>query len=378
MSASDQQKELTKLVTDKVAADMKTATMKADILDGVTNGINDPNAGAFLQKDAATRSMALSTSIVTFKGQMSNGITAANNQLAGVGLEEVTGAAVAEKADGTGMVVVKASDSSITFNGATLSSSTSSISVSGLTLDVLGETAGSEVTISVTKDNSAIYDTVKDFLSDYNSILKQMNTYYNANSARGYDVLTDDQKTAMTDKEVELWETKIKDSLLRRDDTLSSLISCFRTNMAGTYTASNGKTYSLASIGISTSTDYREGGLLHIKGDEDDAEYMDETNKLQQMLNDDPDLVMEIITGLTTNLYSDLQEKMSSTTMSSALTFYNDKEMNSQISDYKKQVTTWEKKLLEIENRYYAQFTAMEKAMASLNSQQNYFSNMFG
>ena len=105
---------------------------------------------------------------------------------------------------------------------------------------------------------------------------------------------------------------------------------------------------------------------------------MDETNKLQQMLNDDPDLVMEIITGLTTNLYSDLQEKMSSTTMSSALTFYNDKEMNSQISDYKKQVTTWEKKLLEIENRYYAQFTAMEKAMASLNSQQNYFSNMFG
>ena len=331
-----------------------------------------------MQKDAATRSMALSTSIVTFKGQMSNGITAANNQLAGVGLEEVTGAAVAEKADGTGMVVVKASDSSITFNGATLSSSTSSISVSGLTLDVLGETAGSEVTISVTKDNSAIYDTVKDFLSDYNSILKQMNTYYNANSARGYDVLTDDQKTAMTDKEVELWETKIKDSLLRRDDTLSSLISCFRTNMAGTYTASNGKTYSLASIGISTSTDYREGGLLHIKGDEDDAEYMDETNKLQQMLNDDPDLVMEIITGLTTNLYSDLQEKMSSTTMSSALTFYNDKEMNSQISDYKKQVTTWEKKLLEIENRYYAQFTAMEKAMASLNSQQNYFSNMFG
>lgn len=378
LSASDQQKELTKLVTDKVDADMKTATMKADILDGVTNGINDPNAGAFLQKDAATRSMALSTSIVTFKGQMSNGITAANNQLAGVGLEEVTGAAVAEKADGTGMVVVKASDSSITFNGATLSSSTSSISVSGLTLDVLGETAGSEVTISVTKDNSAIYDTVKDFLSDYNSILKQMNTYYNANSARGYDVLTDDQKTAMTDKEVELWETKIKDSLLRRDDTLSSLISCFRTNMAGTYTASNGKTYSLASIGISTSTDYREGGLLHIKGDEDDAEYMDETNKLQQMLNDDPDLVMEIITGLTTNLYSDLQEKMSSTTMSSALTFYNDKEMNSQISDYKKQVTTWEKKLLEIENRYYAQFTAMEKAMASLNSQQNYFSNMFG
>lgn len=298
--------------------------------------------------------------------------------MAGLGLEEVTGAAQAEAANGKGMVVVAASDASITFNGATLTSSTSNISVSGLTLDVLGDTAGSEVTISVTKDTSAIYDTIKDFISDYNSILKQMNTYYDAASARGYDVLTDDQKTAMTDKEVELWETKIKDSLLRRDDTLNSLISCFRTNMAGVYTASDGKSYSLATLGIGTSTDYREGGLLHIKGDEDDAEYMDEENKLQKMLNDDPDLVMEIITGLTSNLYSDLQKKMSATTMSSALTFYNDKEMNSQISDYKKQVSTWEKKLLEMENRYYAQFTAMEKAMASLNSQQNYFSNMFG
>ena len=133
--------------------------------------------------------------------------------------------------------------------------------------------------------------------------------------------------------------------------------------MAGVYTASDGKRYSLASLGISTSTDYKEGGLLHIKGDEDDAVYMDEDNKLQKMLNDDPDLVMEIINGLTSNLYSDLQKKMAGTTMSSA---------------YKKQVTTWEKKLLEMENRYYAQFTAMEKAMASLNSQQNYFSNMFG
>lgn len=378
MLADEKIKEMTKLVDNKVDADMKTSTMKADVLDGITNGVNDPAADAFVRSSAANRSSQLNTSVADFKGQMSNGITVANNQLAGLGMDEVTGAAQSEAANGKGMVVVAASDASITFNGATLTSSTSSLSVNGLTLDILGKTAGDEVTISVTKDNSAIYDSIKDFLSEYNSILKQMNTYYDASSARGYDVLTDDQKEAMTDKEVEQWEKKIKDSLLRRDDTLNSLISCFRTNMAGVYTASDGKRYSLASLGISTSTDYKEGGLLHIKGDEDDAVYMDEDNKLQKMLNDDPDLVMEIITGLTNNLYNDLQKKMSSTTMSSALTFYNDREMNSQISAYKKQVTTWEKKLLEMENRYYAQFTAMEKAMASLNSQQNYFSNMFG
>ncbi len=241
------------------------------------------------------------------------------------------------------------------------------------------DTTQSEISISVTKDNSAIYDTIKDFISEYNSILKTMNDYYDAASARGYDVLTDDQKEAMTDKEVEKWEDKIKSSLLRRDDTLSSLITSFRSNMMGTVKASNGKTYGLSSLGITTSAkDWYEGGLLHIKGDEDDAEYMDEENKLEKMLNEDPELVAEILTGLTNNLYADLQKKSSSTTMSSVFTFYNDKEMNSQLSDYKKDISKWEKKLAELENRYYSQFTAMEKAMASLNSQQNYFSSMLG
>ena len=64
--------------------------------------------------------------------------------------------------------------------------------------------------------------------------------------------------------------------------------------------------------------------------------------------------------------------------MSSALTFYNDKEMKSQLSDYKDEIAKWKEKLADLEDRYYSQFTAMETAMAKLNSQQNYFSSMLG
>jgi flagellar biosynthetic protein FliS len=46
-----------------------------------------------------------------------------------------------------------------------------------------------------------------------------MDEAYNADSSKGYEPLTDDEKSAMTDDEVEKWETKIKDSLLRKDDT---------------------------------------------------------------------------------------------------------------------------------------------------------------
>ncbi|HBI60101.1 MAG TPA: hypothetical protein DDY31_02635 [Lachnospiraceae bacterium] len=387
MTTKDQLAAANAMVTKKVAADMKTSTMKADILTGVTAGISDPNASSFLQASSADRATALTNAAQNYNSVMSSlndaqgnivGNTVGNEQLSGLGLNKVDGTEIKENSNDLGMVVVEASDAEITFNGATLTSSNSNISVNGLTLEVLDKT-DSEISISVAKDTSAIYDTIKDFISEYNSILKTMNDYYNASSAKGYDVLTDDQKEAMTDSEIEKWEDKIKSSLLRRDDTLSSLISSFRSNMMGTVTASNGKTYGLSSLGITTSgKDWYEGGLLHIKGDEDDAEYMDEENKLEKLLTEDPDLVMQILTGVTNNLYADLQKKSSSTTMSSVFTFYNDKEMNSQLSDYKKDISKWEKKLAALEDRYYKQFTAMEKAMAGLNSQQNYFSSMLG
>lgn len=371
----DRVAEIGKLISKKVSEDMASDAYKQRVEDGVANGISGAS-DSFLASSVTQRIAAVDAAARNYNSTMSS-ITVANGQLSYLGLGEVTGDKV-DEVNGDGMVVRKAGDAAITLNGATLTSSSSSITVNGLTLNLLDATGGDEVTVSVTKDNSAVYDTIKDFISEYNSILKEMNTKYNAESARGYDVLTSEQKEAMSEEDIENWNDKIKSSLLRRDNTLNSLISSFRNNMMSTYTASDGKRYSLASLGIMTSTDYKEGGLLHIKGDEDDTVYGDSKNVLENMINENPNLVMEIMTGITDNLYSDLQKKMSTTTLSSALTFYNDKEMASQLSDYKQSISDWEVKLAEIENRYYSQFTAMEKAMAKLNSQQNYFASMLG
>lgn len=326
---------------------------------------------------------AVGNAINDYTNAFSAGAPAANgSSLAALGLTNFDGTTEIKETDaannGTGMVVIAAKDTEVEYNGATLTSNTTNISVAGLELEILGTTEGETVNITVTNDVSGIYDTIKDFLSEYNALLKEMNSYYNADSAKGYDVLSDDEKEAMKDSEVEKWEDKIKDSLLRRDSTLNSIISSFRNKMMGTFTASNGRTYSLSSIGISTSGDYAEGGLLHIKGDEDDAEYADEKNILKQMLEEDPDIVTDIFTNLTESLYTDLQKKMSRTSLSSALTFYNDKEMNSQLSDYKKSIAKLESKFNDMEDRYYKQFTAMEKAMANMQSQQNSLASYLG
>lgn len=296
-----------------------------------------------------------------------------------LGMDDIDGSAVKESADGTGMVVIEAADSIVQVNGATLTSSNTTLDVNGLSLNLVSA-SDREVKVTVSNDSTAVYDAIKDFVEQYNSALSEMNKYYYADSSRGYDPLTDDQKEAMSDEEVEKWETKIKDSLLRRDSTLSGILETFRTSLTGiTVKASDGKTYSLANLGITTGKDYKEYGLLHIKGDEDDTDYADSENTLQSMINSDPDIVMEVMSGIASNLYNNINKKISTTTtMKSALSFYNDKEMTKQMTQYKKDIKSWETKLSDMEDRYYKQFSAMETALSKLQSQQNSLASYLG
>mgnify|MGYP000779912733 FL=1 len=350
---------------------------QSKITEALTNGLS--NDEITIQSEE-TRKRTITDAVTDYVTAMAKGAgveTGSSAELQKIGLDTIDGSAVQESASGVGMVVVAAADSIVQVNGATLTSSKTSLTVNGLSLDLMDVTDG-EVSITVSDDTGAVYDSIKEFVTQYNSILKEMNTLYNAKSARSYDVLTDDQKDEMSDEEVEKWNTKIKDSLLRRDSTLDGLITTMRSITGKSITASNGKKYSLANLGITTGTDYKEYGQLHIKGDEDDSVYSDSTNTLQDLLKEDPDVVAEVMAGLTNSLYDALNEKMKSTTMSSALTFYNDKEMTKQMTQYKKDIKSWETKLQTMEDHYYKQFSAMEKALASLNSQQSSLSSYLG
>lgn len=277
------------------------------------------------------------------------------------------------------MTVVEASNSEIEYNGAKIENSSNAVTVNGLTFELHGVTQGTttpSISLSVAKDTQGTYDVIKEFITQYNDVLKEMNTLYNAESSRGYDPLTDDEREAMTDDQIEKWETKIKNSLLRRDGTLSTIISSMKNNMMGSISY-EGKSYSLATFGIGT-TDYFEKGLLHIDGDEADSATSMNADKLKAALEEDPDAVMTTLSGLVSNLYIDLTDKMKSTTLSSALTLYNDKQLTKTLKEYKSELSTMEDRLQTLEDRYYSQFTAMEKALATLNSQQSSLSSMLG
>lgn len=275
-----------------------------------------------------------------------------------------------------GMSLVAAQDAIFVLDGAELTSENNSFTVNNLNLNLTGVTT-SPISLNVTNDTQATYDMIKDFIKQYNAILKEMNTLYYADSAKGYEPLSDDEKEAMSDDQVEKWENKIKDALLRKDSTLSSVTTAMKSAMQYTVKV-NDKSYSLSTFGICTSFDYKEYGLLHIYGDASDSTYATEDDKLMKALTENPEDTVLAFTGIFQKLYDTMADKMKATTLSSSLTFYNDKQMKTQLSDYATQISRWEDRLEDMENRYYKQFSAMESAMATLNSQSSYLSNLMG
>lgn len=281
-----------------------------------------------------------------------------------------------------GATRVDAEDAKITLNDAEFTSSSNVFNINGLTIKATGTTAaGESLTISTDTDTQGLYDKIKDFLTEYNSIINELTSLYNADSAKGYEPLTDDEKSEMSDSEVEKWETKIKDAILRNDSTIGGVMNSMTTAMMSSYTV-NGKSYSLASFGIHTlgylNAAKNEQYAYHIDGDEDDSNTSGNTDKLLDMITNNPEDVEEFMKQLTSGLYSALDVKMKSTTMSSAYTIYNDKQMTRDYNSYTTQIKNWETKIEDLENRYYKQFSNMEKQLAKMQSSTSSLTSMFG
>lgn len=281
---------------------------------------------------------------------------------------------------------VDARDAIIYYNNVKYTSDSNTLTVNGLTITAKAKT-DSAVNIEVAADTDSAYNTVKKFVKAYNDLIDEMNKYYNEKDA-GYDALTEDERSKLSDTQIEKWEEKAKQGLLRRDSTLQTLLSGMRTtlNRGVQVTMEDGstKTMTLASLGIVTG-DYTENGKLHILGDEDDDQYSSETNTLKNLLESGSDIVGQVIGGSTntsgvgTQMYDYLRKSMTRIEgVRSTQTFYNDKTLDSEIDDYDDDIDKWDEKLQNLEDKYYDQFSKMESAMAKLQSQQSYLSSLFG
>jgi len=252
--------------------------------------------------------------------------------------------------------------------------------IDGVTFTFKAETT-SDVKITGTQDVSALKDKIVKFVNDYNDLLGTINGKLWESYDKDYQPLTDEQKDAMSDSQVEKWETKAKTGLLKGDDDLTALSESMKDVMS-TLMKSTG--FDLEKIGITPVKDYKElNGTFSV--DQDKL-----TEALQNNFADVKDLfmkgygdssvkdagIMPKLKSLINDNFIKFDSVFNKKAASSGVYAYSN-EMTKQINDKKKLIDEMNDDLKTREDGFYSKFSKLESAMAAAQEQQTQMSSWF-
>ncbi|MFJ8234644.1 flagellar filament capping protein FliD [Ureibacillus sp. NPDC094379] len=279
-----------------------------------------------------------------------------------------------------------------TVNGLEMESNSNTLSISGysITLKEKFGNLSTPVTISSTTDIDAMVGKIKEFVTTYNDLITSLNEKVSETKYRDYQPLTDAQRNELTEDQIKKWEEKSKSGIIRNDSTVKKALFNLRNALYQSVEGIDQKYNALYEIGITTTKTYNDGGKIEIS-DED---------KLREALTKDPDSVIKLFTlndksdnentdanndgnpntgmGIIAQLRKVAENTVKaievtagkSTSTESAYT------LGKQLININKHIDDWKERLINIENRYWKQFSAMEDAIQRANSQSAYFMSM--
>lgn len=230
------------------------------------------------------------------------------------------------------------------------------------------------ITLTASSDINAMVDKVKEFVEKYNELIGGMNTSLKEKKYRDFPPLTDEQRKDMSEKEQELWDEKAKSGLLKSDSIVSGGLSEMRNAIYGRVGIEDNIIDTLAEMGVTTSNSYSDGGKLVINEE-----------KLRKALTENPDQVVKTLTQSgekatdssedTRGIVQRLRDSMKGFTLNiekkagKASSTDQQYAIGKSLIDTNSRISNFQRRLEDIESRYWRQFTAMEQAISKANQQ---------
>ena len=112
-------------------------------------------------------------------------------------------------------------------DGETLVRSSNTFTVNGITYTLLKKSANTQE-VSLKADVDAVYEKVVAFVNKYNEVIDFINGKLTEKYDKDYQPLTQEQKEAMSEEEIKLWEERAKSGLLRNDPLLQNIVYSLR------------------------------------------------------------------------------------------------------------------------------------------------------
>lgn len=302
---------------------------------------------------------------------------------------------------------VQGKDLVLEFNGIEMTNEKNEMTVNNI--NIKAKSVGM-ITATTTTDTDAVIGKVKEFVENYNAFIDVVNGKLGEKKFRDYQPLSAEQREAMNEDDIKLWEEKAKSGLLKNDDYLSSMLGRTRTWIYAEVNGVSSNYNQIAEIGITTTTNYKDNGKLEL--DED---------KLRAALQDDPSAVMDMLfkspnstkkesdmtnaeltdkrnnTGFFGRIYDEfasgmqsmiekagtsgndtLYRKVKSNILMDFVTSGSQSMIGKQLATINKTIDDENRRLTTIEDKYWSQFGAMEKAISEMNQQSGWIGQQMG
>jgi flagellar hook-associated protein 2 len=280
---------------------------------------------------------------------------------------------------------VAAVNANLTINGVATTRTSNTFDVNGVSITLNSASGGTATNIEVKTNTDAILKSILSFVESYNSLNEALYSKLNEYRFRDYDPLTEEQRSELSDKEVEQWDEKAQSGLLRRDSILQRAFNTLRSDASGV--VDNGSVYNtLSAIGIETGN-YQQNGKLILASEQ----------KLRKAIETDPDAVMALFTangngdtnhsdvGIAERMYANLENTLKDMSGRAGTSTYSDlpgyspnSTISKQLSGIDKRIGLMNERLADMETRYYRQFAALETAIQRLNMQSANLAGAFG
>ena len=355
---------------------LSSYTTFADFKAGLTAALGSNGTIVFDENMGTLGIMSVSASNFSVTGTDAAG-KAAMEKLFGSGSMEFNSTAVATaKAAGQNAV--------LSVNGTEIVRNSNNFTIDGLNIELLQEfnktgDVTQKIDVNTTRNTEQIYKGIESFVTEYNKLVEKLNGLIDAPADyKQYPPLTAEQKKEMSEKEIELWEEKAKSGLVRKDDIISGLLSDMRMSL---YQKPDSASMALYEIGITTSTNWKDKGQLVISDPE----------AFKFALASNPEQVQELFTNAENGLAKQLNNIIDKTAKASSgspgslvalagikgAQFDKTSSLDKQLKSIDDRISNLKKTYEKEHARYWKQFNAMEKMVASMNQQSSWLSQQF-
>lgn len=260
-------------------------------------------------------------------------------------------------------------------------SNSNSITLDGVTFKFNNVTS-EKVNITSKTDVTKAKDNIVKFVNDYNTLMEKLNTLISEKRDSSYMPLTNAQKEEMSEKEIELWEKKVKVGQLSRDSDLTRIRNAMKSTMSSLV---GGTSSSLKSIGITPVADYNgtKNGTFTIDEDKLTSALesnMEDVMKLFVSTGTDKDesdkgLLQKLKSVFDTETQTNKGSLIKKAGMVGSSTASNNT-LSKQITKYEEKISRMQTIFSSKQQALYTKYSRLETLMNNLNSQSNYLTSM--